>query len=55
MNPYLPQNPGQQCPRPGMTAFWYFFTRSRAGTHFGHGYRPEFILGPANGRTRGPV
>ena len=28
---------------------------TEVGTHFCRGYRPEFILGPANGRTRGPV
>jgi hypothetical protein len=28
---------------------------AKAGTHFYHGHRPEFILGPAFGRTRGPV
>jgi hypothetical protein len=28
---------------------------AQAGIHFHHGHRPEFILGPAQGRTRGPV
>jgi hypothetical protein len=28
---------------------------AKAGIHFCHGHRPEFILGPAMGRTRGPV
>src|SRR5439155_11154194 len=28
---------------------------SQAGIHIGHGRRPEPVLGPAKGRTRGPV
>jgi hypothetical protein len=28
---------------------------AKAGTHFCHGHRPEPVLGPAKGRTRGPV
>jgi hypothetical protein len=28
---------------------------AKAGIYFRHGHRPEFILGPAGGRTRGPV
>lgn len=28
---------------------------AQAGTHIGHEYRPESILGPVSGRTRGPV
>lgn len=30
-------------------------TPAGAGVHLQRGYRPEFILGPAAGRTRGPV
>ena len=32
-----------------------FVFPAQAGTHFRHRHRPEFILGPAQGRTRGPV
>jgi len=28
---------------------------TKVGIHIRRGYRPEFILGPAKGRTRGPV
>jgi hypothetical protein len=31
------------------------FTGSEAGIDRGHGYRPEPVLGPARGRTRGPA
>jgi hypothetical protein len=43
--------------RPGMTfpGKNNFFTRSKAGTHASHRHRPEPVLGPAGGRTRGPV
>jgi hypothetical protein len=30
-------------------------TPAQAGVHPNHRYQPEFILGPAKGRTRGPV
>ena len=32
-----------------------FVFPAQAGIHFSHGHRLEFILGPAQGRTRGPV
>jgi hypothetical protein len=32
-----------------------FVIPAKAGIHFCHGHRPEFILGPRAARTRGPV
>jgi hypothetical protein len=48
--------PGSRAvPAPRNDDVWYFFTRSKAGTHLGCGHRLEPVLGPAIGRTRGQV
>ena len=48
--------PGSRAvPAPRNDNVWHSFTRSKAGIYVGHGHRPEPVLGPAIGRTRGPV
>jgi hypothetical protein len=48
-----------QCDAPVLVFPWAFSPRTcsvgKAGTHFCHGHRPEPVLGPAKGRTLGPV
>ena len=47
--------PGSSCDGLSLVVIGLLVFPAEAGTHFRHGHRPEPVLGPAGGRTRGPV
>jgi hypothetical protein len=55
MTVHQPGRVRRQYPEPEVRNITRFAIPTKVGTHFGCGYRPEFILGPRKARTRGPV